>query len=211
MAIIDHEFDNIQRVEMSAEVSASVTAVLDRVRAQYKEFGFSPTAVDDLKLEITKHTLTLSEDEKARGVKHVFADGKPFYALNIATDTSLQWLVLDESQTPARGTDPQQKAWIAIDMMNLMSILEDYAAENLGAHTKDKGPAKPNGNFVIANYELLTRQPPVKIAQALQDVTKIRLDMMAQKFNPKPSTDAQGQAPQSPSAGNNNIFDIPNI
>lgn len=211
MANIDYEFDNIQRVEMSAEISASVAALFDRVRTQYKEFGFSPTAVDDLKLEVTKHTLTLSEDEKARGVTHVFADGKPFYALNIASDTSLQWLVIDESQTPARGTDPQQKVWIAIDALNLISLFEDYAAENLGASLKDKGPGKANGNFVIANYELVTRQPPLKVVQAYLDITKVRLDMMSQKFNPKPSADTQGQAPQSPESGKFDPFDIPNI
>lgn len=213
MALIDHEYDNIQRAEMSAEETAAVQSLFDQLRAQYKAFGFSATAVDTLVFEITKHTLTLSQDEKDKGQQHMFADGKPFYALNVGSDTSLQWLQIDEDRTPARGSDPQQKAWIAIDVMNLMQILEDYAVENLGADAKKKGRGKPNGNFVIANYELLTRQSPEQIAKALVDVIKIRLDMMNEKFNPKPKAADTGDpaAPSAPKANNDILPDLPSF
>jgi len=191
-------YDGAQNIGLTSAEQDSVEGGVKMVKWAIIDHGFSKEAVDMLDFTVTKHTLTISENERRSGAFHTQADGKPFYAITVSAPGSFMDMRIDESKKPTELAPKTQAQMLAFEIgVNLFGRVEKVIEEMYGV--KEKGHGGGAG-FPVAKIEIetTTRHDPFLFFMALTELVNFRLNQLAPK-GAAPSAPANNAPAAAPS------------
>lgn len=164
-----------------------IAGAVGRLRGTLKSYGIAPEAIDLLKIDISLHSLTISDDDRRTGASHVFADGKPFYSVSVSAPGSVMDLGSYEDAPLKAMPAAQQAQMLAFEIgLNLLSRTDDAVEILLKTGVQKNGGVSGGGMELV--FETQTRNDPVLFIDTLRRLVSMRLDTLAPKFIP-PSKD----------------------
>ncbi|MDI1229180.1 MAG: hypothetical protein PSY14_15985 [bacterium] len=184
-------YANNETLPVSANAQKNFDDGVAKIRATMKSYGFAAEAVNSIEFNLTRHTLAITLDEARSGAFHTFADGNPFYAINIKSPGSM--LDIGDSSKPTKMTVEQQAAMITFEIgINLIGRVEKAIEVKFGIPADER--AGGVSMSMSPDFETTTRRDPSLFLDALNDLVDMRLGMLT----PKVATTAS--SPTKPSA-----------
>lgn len=138
--------------------------------------GFNQAAVRAFRMSMVPYTLTLGDDEKAHGVSHVFADGRPFYKVSVSMENGSIYMLQGARQADLRVLpSSQQAAWLAATVgCDVLPKTDRYVVEYCGGNPVFSG-GRMTGDLAKLRFEADTRHEPLTFLECLHDMTGCRL------------------------------------
>lgn len=170
------DYNNQEELPVKQAAQSAFDEGVEKIRATIVANGFSKEAADLLDFKLTRHTLSISLEDARSGAFHVFADGDPFYAINIKAPGSM--MDIGNSTDPSKMTAQQQAGLLAFEIgLNLIGRVEQ------GIQAKYNIPSDERGGGVSfsmnPHFETTTRRDPSLYLDVLNDLVDLRLKMLA--------------------------------
>lgn len=156
------------------------------IKSTILSYGFSKAAVDNLQLTLREFAMHLGENERSGGAYHYFADGKPFYEMQISVPGSLMEVGQLGEQSPTVLSDKDQALILFFEMaINLSGSVGAVIQQKHGVDKKlvHTGGGMPFGK---AEFDTAFRCDPALYLDGLNDLVDYRLSMIAPRSAPPP-------------------------
>lgn len=150
------------------------------IKKDMRAHGLSSEAIDMVKFEMSKHTLTITDEERKGGAFHGHADGEPFYALMIS-GPSIMFCAPESGVKLADMTAEQQACAFVFDIgMNILRYLDIAVMEAFKLNEKAQTINVSSSPFE-GRYEVCTRYAPELALVGLATAVRLRLGALYPK------------------------------
>jgi hypothetical protein len=183
MANITKNYKNVETIEQYPLDVYLLENLVKKIKYTMKGYGFSAEAVDDIKIEVSKHRLTLTEEERKGGASHIFDGGEPFFAINVSgKDVNMSALAsIPEGCKLTELPDGMQTALLGFELgVNLLPSTHQ-AVEILFNVDKSNSGTGVRAEVFHLNAETYTRQSPTHFLIALDQLVDMRLNQLVPK------------------------------
>ncbi len=193
-----HGYSGAKDIPMDSAMAQRLRQKIVDIKKTIISYGVAPEAAEAIDIRITQHSLTITPEERSTGAWHRYADGQPFYAVQISAPGDMMAASAD-MQTPLPQMKPEtQSLFIAFEMgMNLLPKGDQAVKFLFGV-----GDGESNGvtaSIPIAEFQTYTRNDPAMFVSGLEELVKVRLNMLVPEESRQPKPAAQKRnAPKGP-------------
>ena len=175
MSFVSH-YQGAEELPLSPSTQAAADAGAEKLREMIVRLGFAKEAADSIQFNIRSYTLTITPEEARTGAGHPYADGKPFYEIQITAPGSFASLDTSGSAPTALPAD-KQAMLVAFEIsFNSLRFAEEMIAQKHGIPA-DPNAGSANMSFSKIDTTTYTRREPEMFFEGLTDYLQLRLAM----------------------------------
>lgn len=111
------DFSSYTEYPLALKEDAETLSYIDVIKKLLVGHGFATQAVDALSFDVRAYTVTLTKDEKARGIRHRYDGNIPFFEVSVSTDATLVDLDIAQGRFDISTLPVQaQSAFMLVDL-----------------------------------------------------------------------------------------------